>query len=461
MMPRNKKGQRAGNGKAAGMTIIEGLILLTIFSMATMTFYEGFALGTEHVLNAKKRLLAVGIATEQMEILRSLPYEDVAVVGGTPNGSLDPDENVTASGHPFHLLMSISYVDDPDDGTAALGTDLRPNDYKLAVVRVFWGGETASEMVALRSNFIPSGLETDAGGGVLSVNVIDAGGNPISNASVRIQNNAVVPAVDTTLVTGGNGNVMLVGAAASSQNYQVTVTKAGYETVTTMPPYPTTPYYPMDVHMTAVNDAFTTGTLVSSPHSDLSLRFRDPLGDPVGDVNFDIEGGRAVGVTPAFDPVYGFTDSLVSTAAGDLDMTDLATGAYRITLNEPGFSFWKVDYGSTNEVDQVVLDSGVALTATVIVMDETVDAFFVRIVDDSNGNPVEGAGVRLENLGLTYDVEETTDLHGYAYFPRNTAAALTNGATYDITVTHADYDTKTGTVTINALTTDTIQVTPN
>lgn len=443
------------------MTIIEGLILLAIFSIATTAFYEGFILGTNHVLNAKKRLLAVGIATEQMEILRSLPYADAAVAGGNPNGSIDPDEYVVLSGGRFHLLTSISYVDDPDDGTAALGTDSRSNDYKLAVVRVFWGGETASEMVALRSNFIPSGLETDAGGGVLSVNVIDAGGNPISNASVRIQNGTVVPAVDTTLVTGGDGNASLVGAAASSQKYQITVTKAGYETVTTMPPYPTTAYYPSDVHMTAVNDAFTTSIIVSSPHSDLSLRFRDPLGNSVGDVNFDIEGGRIIGVTPAFDPVYGFSDSPISTAAGEQDMTDLATGSYRITLDEPGFSFWKVDYGSTNAVDQVVLDPGVALTAAVIVMDETADAFFVRIVDDSNGNPVEGAVVRLENTGLSYDVDETTDLHGYAYFPRDTADALTNGATYDITVTHADYDTETDSVTINALTTDTIQVSPN
>jgi hypothetical protein len=447
--------------KMKGMTIIEGLILLAIFIIVATAFYEGFILGTNHILNVKKRLLAVGIANEKMEILRSLPYDEVAVSGGLPSGAIDPDELVVTSGNQFHILTAISYFDDPDDGTLAMSTDSIPNDYKSAVIRVLWGGETAAETVILRSFFVPSGIETTAGGGILSVNVIDANGIPVQDASVRIQNSFVAPAVDTTLVTGANGNAALVGAKASSQKYIITVSKSGYETVTTLPPYPITAFYPNDVHMTAINDAFTTGIIISSLLADLHIEARDPLGVPVPNVNFDLEGGRVIGTTTGLAPVYGYSESLVTDSSGNEDITDASPGAYYLNLNEASYTFWKADYGSNNAANQIVLAPSGNLTATVIIINENSPGYFVQVLDKSNGNPVEGGVVKFENTGLGYSVEKNTDSYGYAYIPRDAAEALINGTTYDITITHTDYDTKTDTVTINNLTNDTIELEPN
>lgn len=448
--------------KMKGMTIIEGLILLSIFIIVTVTFYEGFILSTNHILNAKRRLLAVGIANEKMEVLRSLPYDEVAVSGGLPSGAIDPDESVVMSGSQFHILTAISYFDDPDDGTLASGTDSIPNDYKFVVIRILWGGETAAETVILRSFFVPSGIETTAGGGILSVNVIDANGIPVQNASVRIQNSSVTPAVDTTLVTGANGNAALVGAKASSQKYIITVSKSGYETVTTLPPYPITSFYPNDVHMTAINDAFTTSIIISSLLADLHIEMRDPLGVLVPDVNFDLEGGRVIGTTTGLAPVYGYSESLVTDSpSGNKDIMDVSPGAYYLNLTEANFKLWKVDYGSNNATNQIVLAPGDNLTATVLIMNENLPGYFAKVLDKSNGNPIEGGVVKLENTGLGYDVEKITDRYGYAYIPRDAAEALINGTTYNITVTHTDYDTKTDTVTINNLTNDTIELEPN
>lgn len=447
--------------KWRGMTLIEGLILLAIFSIVTMTFYSGFILSTGHILNAKKRLTAIGLGTEKMEALRSLSYSDVAVVGGVPNGDVDPEETITMSGGAYRILTAISYVDDPDDGTLADATDAIPNDYKLAVIRVLWGNETAAETVTLRSLFVPSGLETSAGGGVLSINVIDGSGSPVSGASVRIQNSTVSPAVDTTLVTGANGNVSLVGAQASSQKYIVTVTKSGYESVTTLPPYPTTAYYPTDVHLTAVNDTFTTGIIVSSLLVDAELQFVDPLGESIPNVNFDLVGGRVIGVTTGFLPVYNFDASLVSDGSGAESLNDLNPGVYDFSLTESGYQLWKIDYGSDNNQSQLELDPGVSVSASVILLNETSPGYFVRALDDSDDSPIEGATVRLTNTGLSYSAEETTDRFGYAYFPRQSEDVLTNGVTYDVEVTHTGYQTETDSISINALTTGTIRVQPN
>ena len=447
--------------KKKGITIIEGLILLAIFSIITTTFFEAFNLSVNYIVNAKKRLIAAGIANERMEILRSLTYSAVAVQGGIPSGTLDPDEYITGSGGQFRILTSIGFVDDPEDGTLVSGSDAVPNDYKLAAIRVLWGGEGPTEQVELSSYFIPTGLETDAGGGILSVNVIDAAGLPVSGASVRIQNSTVTPAVDTTLVTGVDGNVALVGALASSQKYIVTASKSGYEVVTTMPPYPITAYYPMDVHLTAVNDAFTTGIVISSRLADLSVESKDPQGDTVANVNFSMVGGRIIGTTVGLAAVYGYDNSaLVTGASGSLDINDLSPESYRITPSEPGYTFWKIDYGNTNERDQVVLEPAANITAQLIMINQNEPGYFVRVLDDDTGDPIEGAKVILTNSGLSYSAEKDTDQYGYAYFPENVAEALTNGTVYDVEVTEIDYVSANTTTTINNLTTAIVNLSP-
>lgn len=446
--------------KKKGMTIVEGLMMLAIFMIATTTFYEAFNIGVNYVLNAKKRLIAVGIANERMEVLRSLPFSEVAVVGGVPDGLLNPDEYVTTRGGQFRILTSIGFVDDLDDGTLVDGTDAVPNDFKLAVIRVLWGSEGPTEAVALSSYFMPTGLETDAGGGVLSVNVIDANGLPVPNANVRIQNSTVVPAVDTTLVTGVNGNVTLVGAIASSQKYAVTVSKTGYETVATLPPYPTTAYYPTDVHMTAVNDAFTTGTIISSSLADLHIESRDPQGNSVADVNFDLEGGRVLGTAVDLSAVYGYSNSLMTGTGGSEDINDLSPGTYRLTLQETGYTFWKIDYGSNNEMNQIALDPGVNLTAQLVLINEGAPGYFIRVLDSTTGDPIEGAAVKLENTGLGYSVEKSTDQYGYAYIPGSAPEVPVNGTAYDVTITNTGYSTVTHSVTINNLTSETVDLNP-
>jgi type II secretory pathway pseudopilin PulG len=457
----HKKRKRQTTKKYIGMTIVEGVILLGIFSIVTAALYETIVLGMQHIARSKDKLVAIGIANERMEILRSLDYAVLATVGGTPSGLLDPDEYVVVSGRSYHVLTSIVYVDDPDDGTAAASTDSEPNDYKEAHIRVLWGAESDTETVSVKSRFVPGGLETDSGGGVISVNVIDSEGIAVANANVRIENSTTSPAVDTTIATGTNGNSMLVGAEAATQSYEITVTKTGYDMSETLPPYPTTSYYPDNVHLTVNNDAFTTTVLVISPLSDISFQIRDPLNNPVADVDFDLEGGKKLGDDGGSVDTYNYDSSLTGNSGGIIDVADVSPGPYTFTLTESGYTFWKVDYSSNNDANEILLPQNGTLGVDAIIMDDTQPSFFVEILDNDTGTLVEGADVRLENTTDSYDVEEETDLYGYAYIPTDTADAPTDGQTYDITVTHDDYVTETDTVTISGLTTGTIYITPN
>lgn len=434
-----------------GMTPIEGLILLLVFSVGMLALLEGFNQGLRHVTNAKDRILAVGIANEKMELLRSLPYEDVAVAGGVPDGSIDPDEYVTRGSRTFHVITSIMYIDDPEDGTyGGSPNDSVPNDYKLVHLHVGWGDEGVSESVEVRSHFVPSGLETASGGGILSINIIDEDAQPVSGAMVHVQNSEVSPSVNTFLFSDSAGNVTLVGAPASSQAYRVSVSKLFHKTAQTYAPYPTTAYYPNDVHMTAVDDTFTSGTIVLAPYGAISVTSLDAFGDPVPNVDVDMEGGRELGTDVSGDPVYNFTDSIETDGMdGEYEFLFLHPGLYTLSVSESGYQFWKVDYGSDNASNEILLPQGSLLSADIIMIDESVDGLFALIQDDDTEQPVVGATVRLENTTLSYDVEETTDTYGYVYFPRDAGSVLTSGETYDITISHDDYDTETDSVTIN------------
>ncbi|KKP83325.1 MAG: hypothetical protein UR82_C0022G0018, partial [Candidatus Moranbacteria bacterium GW2011_GWF1_35_5] len=91
-----------------GVSIIEALVLIFIFSVVTMSFYSVFAVGTKYILNSKNKIIAISLANERMEMLRNLAYDNVAVVGGIPNGLIDPDENVAVGDKTFHVITDIT-----------------------------------------------------------------------------------------------------------------------------------------------------------------------------------------------------------------------------------------------------------------------------------------------------------------------------------------------------------------
>ncbi len=71
-------------------------------------------------------------------------------------------------------------------------------------------------------------METNTGGGTLSILVFDANGLPVNGASVRIENSGLVPAVDFTDETSVSGRLNLPGAPESIEGYKITVAKTGY-----------------------------------------------------------------------------------------------------------------------------------------------------------------------------------------------------------------------------------------
>lgn len=438
----------------SGFTLIEALTLLFIFSVIVVTFYNFFTSGTNLILETKKKLIALNAANEKIEILRGKAYGDIEI-GST-------DEQLSYGNYQFHVITSVSYKDDEYDGDGE--DDDSPNDYKNAIVTVRWGNEGDSQTVTMSSSIAPFGEEVGVGGGILNVSAIDIDGNPVSGVQVRVTNSS--PSYDQTLTTNANGSASFIGITQDNQGYEISLSKSDYEgDVSTLPPYPTTAYYPSNVHASVVDGSTTNSVFSFSRTSDFKVKFINPVDNlPVESVNFSMEGGRVIGTNVDTTLVHNYDESsLVSNSDGEKNISDVSPGQYAITVNEPGYVFWKMEGSSGNNANEILISQGESGdTKNVLLLDENTDSYFVRIVDSVTGAALEGAQISIENESLSFSDTIETDEYGYAFSPAKSepSKSFENGQTYDIEITKSGYQTKTGSVKIDKLTQDTISLDP-
>ncbi|MDD3498593.1 MAG: carboxypeptidase regulatory-like domain-containing protein [Candidatus Moranbacteria bacterium] len=442
--------------KRKGFTLVEMLIVLFMFSLITVSFYRVFSAATVLMIDAKKRVAAANVANERMEYIRSLIYTDVGLVGSsTIPGVVSPDEYITSGSYTFHVVTNMVYVDDAWDGLEGTG------DYKRATVIVSWGDEGENQKVRMHSDFVPFGTEDiEPGKGAISIRVIDSEGSTVSGASINVYN--AEESINDNFETTSSGYIMIPNYPVSYQKYRITVSKSGYETVITQPPYPTSDYYPTDVNASVFEMNITESIINSSPLSNIKISFLDPYGEPLaGNFNFYMKGGRIIGTETDGTIKYNYDELLVSDSDGTKDITGLSPGNYEITLDESGYKLWRINSVTGNEPDEIIIPQGdLSYQEGIKILNETVPSYFVQILDGDTGYPLHGAEVTLSNSVLAYSEKASTDEYGYAYFPDDSSLSLTEGENYDVEVVFAGYDSESKNITISGLTQDNINLDP-
>ena len=436
--------------RTSGFTLIEAMVVLFVVSLITLTFYETWNLGTQHIANAKHRLGASALANQQMEIVRSLIFDDIGTVAGIPTGTLPEDQTLNVNNTTYEVHTVVQFVDDPTDGTLVAGTDIAPNDYKKVTVTVAWGAASDSEMVEMTSIFSLDGVESVAAGtGILSVNVLNAAGIGVANATVRIRNTAIVPNIDVTAATDANGNIMFPGAPASVQEYHITVSKGGYYGNMTYDPYPTSVFKPTNVHASVVAGSLSAATLVADHTSSLEIQTEDPSGTALPDIDFTISGGLVIGVDASTaEPVYDFSQAAVTDASGEADFSDRSSGAYTLALDPSEvaqYEFLRLDPEEAVQ-NGINLAAGDSKSVKYVLAQKNFPSALITVTNAADSTVLAGASVRLYNIGLGFDVTLTTDTYGQAYFPIN-STPLAPG-TYDLDVSAAGFVSDTDTVTV-------------
>ncbi len=211
--------------KQKSFTLIEIIVGMALMLLVFIGLYGAFQFGMKVVGQSKARVTALAIANRKMEEIRNLPYKDIGTVGGIPPGVVSETEDLAQNSVNFTVKTTIVYVDDPFDGLAP--TDTLPADYKRAKIKVSWSGFFSGEITSI-TDIAPKGIETTAGGGTLKISVFDASGIGVPQATLHVVNTKVSPNIDASYQTDDTGNFVLAGAPTSTEGYQITATKSGF-----------------------------------------------------------------------------------------------------------------------------------------------------------------------------------------------------------------------------------------
>lgn len=434
---------------SGGFTLIEALVGVFLLSILSLGIYASYAFGIKMSIHNRLRTTAAAIAEKKMEGVRAMKYADIGVIGGIPPGPLAATSTEAEDGTNYTVRISARYVDDPLDNV--FPTDIDPTDYKQVEIRVNWPTNLEDKEVILNTLISPPKRESSMGTGVIIINTVDGQGTPLVGSEVHIVNSSTSPTIDLTDYTDNNGSLALPGAPIADSTYEITVSHDNYETVSTYPPYPSSPFNPIDSHLSVSEGGITSKTFTIDLLSQLNLNIKDTHGISVPDLTFSLSGGRIIGTTmdAAPQPVYSYNESsLACNVEGAWTGQDLNKGPYTFSFENPTYELitavpsipWPIDAGST-------VNANITLGRT------SENILVVTVQDPNEETNIPGATVRLTDSLGTFFQETATDINGVAYFPQieDPAKPLVPGETYTIDVSAPGYNPGQKTETVNGL----------
>lgn len=347
-----KKYKKLGQG---GFTLTELLITNVIFAVVALSFLALFTALVSSAALAKRKAVALTLATNQMEYLKSLPYNSLAVAGGSiySTSPLPATVNKTVNNFTYTIKTSVSYVDDAYDGcasypsqalkeqycrsypppTGAPTTDTNPQDYKVINVRVLTGAN--AKLAEVDTQVGARVAETASTTGALFINVIDENGNPISGASVSVVNSTITPNISLGDDTDSNGTAIFYGLPPDTTNYDyvVSASKSGYSTLTTIPPSGSLQPNYQNRQIFTQQSSFLTLVIKPQGPNSIVLEATSTTGTALANMKIYAKGGykkyNATSDTSYYYDNMSPSDTRPTTDAGGLtSISDLVPGTY-------------------------------------------------------------------------------------------------------------------------------------
>ncbi len=351
--------------REAGFTIAELVIGLTVMAIVILSVFGLFISLVHSTVIAKKKAAATTLATNQMEYLKSLPYDSLAVVGGSiyiPS-PLPATSSTKVNGISYTTTTSINFVDEAFDGCAdypnlqlkmqycrnypappgAPNPDTNPQDYKIIHVSV--ADVSGRKLAEVDSTVSARVAETNSTTGALFVSVIDNNGNPVQGATVNISNPTLVPVVALSDSTDSNGISIFYGLNpdTTGNDYLITASKPGYSTLSTLKPAGSLqPNYASQNIFTQLS-SYVTLTIKLQGNPSLLIETTDVNGSPLANVKAYVKGGYKK-YSDSTDTQYYFDNLSPSDNRPVTDSSGLAT----INNLVPGDYIFCGDEGATS-----------------------------------------------------------------------------------------------------------------
>jgi prepilin-type N-terminal cleavage/methylation domain-containing protein len=344
-----------GTRKESGYTLVElmiGIVLLGLIAISAFTLFSTLIRSTVII---KRKAIAATLATTQMEYLKSLPFNSLAIAGGPIYAPtyLPANGTTVLNGVTYTSNTTVDYVDDAFDGcgsyptlalkqtycrnypppSGAPATDTNPQDYKIAHVKVT--DQNSLILAEVDSQISARVAETASTTGALFVKVLDDNGNPLSGATVQVVNSSVTPNVNLSDTSDSNGITIFYGLPPDTTGYDYVVngSLSGYSSLSTIAPSGSlTPTYPSQQIITQ-QSSFVTLTLKPQGPNSLVIETTDTGGAAIAGMKVYVKGGYKK-YTSTSDKTYYYdnmtpSDTRPTTDAGGFAaLSNLVPGDY-------------------------------------------------------------------------------------------------------------------------------------
>lgn len=421
-----------------GLIIAIGIFLILAQTIVTLIFNV-----YDLVIFNRVRTTARFLAEEQLETVKNAAYDDVGTVGGIPVGIFEQNSSVVANGQSFDIFIRIDNVDDPFDGEGA--GDSEPVDYKKAQVTVSWGGLGATTVsnVILTTVISPPGQDT-VGGGIIDITVTDANGAPVSLAEVTLVASSLVPPVNTTLFTDLDGKIIILGAAACLECYEITATKTGFSTDRT--------YGTDEVTNPSKPDLTVIDTQVSSTNFSIDLLSILNISSTQSRLlnfavfpsqQFILRGNKTIGTDALGTVIYKYAEVLQTDGSGNLVLEDLEWDSYEILI--PTGAGW--DVTGTNPMLPAILNPNENISIS-FSSEVGSDDRLLSLFKDSSLNPVASVAATLKENSTSLEATSSSGLVDDPDFGQVFFGNL-NNATYTLYATASGFLEYTSEIIIN------------
>ncbi len=348
----------------AGYTLVELMVAITIVALLSVTTLGLMTSLLHSAIVTQREAVAETLANNQMEYLKTLPYDNLAITGGPIISSSTIPGVITKKieGRTYTITSSINYVDDAYDGCGNYPNltlekqychnypppSGAPNpgdtdDYKD--VHVVVTDNTGTSLSSLDTQIAALVSETASNTGALFVRVVDDSGNPIEGATVNVVNSSVVPAVNATYTTDTNGIVIFYNLPPSTTGYKYVIngSKAGYSTLGTLAPSGTSQPTYSSQNLIAQNSSYVTMTLKMQGSSSLVLETTDTNSNPLPNAKIYAKGGYKK-YTATTDTSYYYDNLIPSDTRPTTDSSGLAALSNLV----PGDYYFCGDSGATS-----------------------------------------------------------------------------------------------------------------
>jgi len=386
-----------------GFTLIEVMVATAIFLLFTLGVYESINLIFKIVYNSRMRILETAALSEELEVVRNMPYDQVGILNGVPSGLLSHTKTITRNNKNFTIITTVRNIDDTFDGmvTGTPTKDTAPADYKLVEMSAICVDCLQSNPVILSTIVAPKQLEGASQNGHLFIQVFDYEGVPVDNANVYVTNTARTPNTVINDVTGSDGWLRIIDTPTGTLSYKILVSKSGYSsdyTVNTSTDNPNPLVPPSNVVSQMVTEiSFSIDRLAS-----LVLHTINPSCAVMGSIGFNLYGEKLLGKNPN---VYKYNKNFTTDGSGNYSLPSLEWDNYHLSTSGTAY-----DVAGTIPMMTLNITPGLSQDVSLILRSHTANSLLVKVIDAGTGLPLSDATVRLSGNGL--DETDTTGL-GY------------------------------------------------